>query len=393
MERRTFLWTLGAAALGSRAGQAWGASPPVPDARLLVVFLRGGLDGASVMVPWASPAYFEARPNIAVSPPGGGGPASAMRLDADWALHPALAGPLGPLWDRRELALVPFFGTPDLSRSHFETQELIESGEAPDHGERGDGSGFLSRLAEAIGGSRPIAFTDRLPRALTGPLLIPNVSLKQVGKPGFDERQAAILTEMYRGSSMERSVAEGLELEREVQRELEPGEASRNAISAKGFELEALRMAVMMRDRFDLGFIDVGGWDTHVNQPGALGPGLDGLGKGLAAFAGSLGAAWSRTVVVVFSEFGRTFRENGGRGTDHGHGGVAMVMGGAVRGGLVAGRQVAVSRETLFQDRDLPMLNDVREVLGGLFRRLYGLGDGALARIFPEARPTDIGLL
>jgi uncharacterized protein (DUF1501 family) len=148
-----------------------------------------------------------------------------------------------------------------------------------------------------------------------------------------------------------------------------------------------------MRERYALGFADVGGWDTHVGQAAPLARRLEEVGRGLATFASTMGPAWDDTVVVVLSEFGRTFRENGDRGTDHGHGTTYWVLGGAVRGGRVAGEQVKIARETLHQDRDTPVLNDCRAVLGGLFRRLWGLSDAQVAAVFPESAPRDLGLL
>jgi len=151
-----------------------------------------------------------------------------------------------------------------------------------------------------------------------------------------------------------------------------------------------------MRDDYRIGFVDVGGWDTHVNEgggQGALAANLNGLGRGLGAFAGALGADWNNTVVVVLSEFGRTFRENGDRGTDHGHGSVYWVLGGGVAGGRIAGTQQRVARETLFQDRDYPVLNDYRAVLGGLFRSLWGLSAARCAQVFPQVQARDLGLV
>ena len=151
-----------------------------------------------------------------------------------------------------------------------------------------------------------------------------------------------------------------------------------------------------MRDRVTLGFIDVGGWDTHVGEGGATGQlatKLGELGKGLALFADEMGAQWNNTVVVVVSEFGRTFRENGNRGTDHGHGSAYWVLGGGVKGGRIAGEQVAVNASTLFQNRDWPVLNEYRALFGGLLRRMYGLNDAQLATVFPAASARDIGLV
>jgi uncharacterized protein (DUF1501 family) len=173
--------------------------------------------------------------------------------------------------------------------------------------------------------------------------------------------------------------------------------SGRGAITAKGFEGEARRISRVMRDRYALGFVDIGGWDTHVGEGGATGylaSRLEELGRGLAAFADGLGRdEWKRTVVVVISEFGRTVRENGGRGTDHGHGSTYWVLGGGLRPQAVAGEQVAVDAANLFQNRDLPVLNEYRAVLGGLLARQFGLSTKALESVFPGAKPRDLGLV
>jgi len=170
-------------------------------------------------------------------------------------------------------------------------------------------------------------------------------------------------------------------------------QANRDAVTAKGFELEAQRIGRLLRSDYALGFVDIGGWDTHVNEVQTLATNLDSLGRGLQSLARELGPVWNDTVVVVVSEFGRTFRENGSRGTDHGHGSVYWVAGGAVAGGRIAGRQEAVARPSLFQDRDLPVLNEYRALLGGLFKRLWGLSDSQIEQVFPSAPPTDLQLV
>ena len=172
--------------------------------------------------------------------------------------------------------------------------------------------------------------------------------------------------------------------------------ANRNALTAKGFELEARRMAGLMKEKFNIGFIDVGGWDTHVNQgnaQGQLASLLTSLGQGLAGFADQMGPAWNQTVVFVLSEFGRTFRENGTHGTDHGHGSVHWVLGGAVRGGRFVGDQIAVTPTSLNQNRDLPVLTEYRGMLGGIFRHLFSLDNSRIARVFPNTVPRDLGLV
>jgi uncharacterized protein (DUF1501 family) len=172
--------------------------------------------------------------------------------------------------------------------------------------------------------------------------------------------------------------------------------ANRDAINTKGFELEAERMGRLMRDTYRVGFIDVGGWDTHVGEgaaQGQLANNLSNLGRGLQAYANSLGSEWNNTVVVVLSEFGRTFRENGNRGTDHGHGTVYWVLGGSINGARLAGNQIRLERASLFQDRDYPVLNDYRAVLGGLFRSLWGLSPAQGERIFAQTAPVDFNLV
>jgi uncharacterized protein (DUF1501 family) len=224
------------------------------------------------------------------------------------------------------------------------------------------------------------------------------MALRSIGKPGIDTRQSAIISAMYRRTSLAPQVNEGFGVREQVVGAMasEMEAASRNAVTTKGFELEARRVAKLMRDRFDIGFLDVGGWDTHVGEGGAKGylaGRLEELGRGLAAFAEEMGATWQNTVVVVLSEFGRTFRENGNRGTDHGHGSVYWVLGGGVRGGRVAGEQTLLTPATLFQNRDYPVLNEYRAVLAGLFARMYGLDAKQLDKVFPGAPARELDLV
>jgi uncharacterized protein (DUF1501 family) len=394
------LMLAGAAGVNARLYAAPAAGP-----RFLLVFLRGGYDATNVLIPYSSNFYYEARPTIAIARPDPASSGGALALDSDWALAPALRDSIGVLYQQHQVAFVPFAGTSDLSRSHFETQDSIELGQ-PVPGARDYRSGFLARLHSVLGGVDPtgipaIAFTDALPLSFRGPDAIANISLKSVGKPPFDDRQVRILDGMYAGHPLEPAVTSGLELRRQVAQTMqqlaeEMGAASRDALSIKGFELEAERMARLMRDSYRIAFVDVGGWDTHVNEgaaQGALASNLAGLGRGLSVFAQSLGAEWKNTVVVVLSEFGRTFRENGNRGTDHGHGSVYWVLGGAISGGRIAGEQQALERVNLFQDRDYPVLNDYRALLGDLFRSMWGLTAAQCAQIFPQTTPARLSLV
>jgi uncharacterized protein (DUF1501 family) len=393
MLRRDLLRLAATLPLLSSNARLWAA--PAAPAKFLLVFLRGGLDTNHLLVPAASDFYYKARPNIAIARPGSD-PQAAIELDHYWGLHPILSDTVMRLYRERQLAFVAFAGTDDLSRSHFETQDSIESGQAGS--DRHDfRSGFMNRLAQGLGAREPIAFTDQVPLVLRGPAQVSNVSLRSIGKPAVDARQSSLIAGMYAGTRLAAAVNDGFGVREDVMRSLadEMNDSSRGALQAKGFELEARRIGRLMVERFDLGFVDVGGWDTHVGQGAATGylaNRLEELGRGLAALADEMGGQWRDTVVVVISEFGRTFRENGNRGTDHGHGTAYLVLGGGVRGGRVCGDQQHIEEATLFQNRDLPVLNDYRSVLGGLFSRMYGLRPGELDAVFPGARRKDLGL-
>lgn len=404
MDRRTFLASLGLVSTAAVAGRVWAA--PAVSSRLLIVFLRGGYDAANLLIPISSRLYYEGRPNIAIARPSAE-ENSALALNSDWGLHPALRESIYPMYQQGQVAFIPFAGTDDVSRSHFETQDSIELGQ-PLERSRDYRSGFLNRLAATLNGNRSgavagltsgaMSFTDQLPLILQGAVQVPNAGLRTVAKNGIDDRQSKLIASMYQGTPLARQVDEGFIVRGDVMREMaaEMEAASRNAITSKGFELEARRMAWLMKDKYNIGFVDVGGWDTHVGEGGATGylaGRLAELGRGLSGFAQEMGPTWRDTVVVVVSEFGRTFRENGNRGTDHGHGTVYWVLGGGVRGGQILGEQERVEQSTLFQHRDYPVLNEYRAVLGGLFARQFGLNAGQVDRIFSGATPRDLGLI
>jgi len=395
MHRRNVLGAIAAVPL-TVAGRVWAA--PKADMRTLVVFLRGAYDAANVVIPVSSGFYYESRPTIAVPRPGSGAPDAAAPLTPDWGLHPALKEALMPLWEKKELAFVPFAGTDDLTRSHFETQDTIELGQ-PVHGTRNYNSGFMARLATVLTRTKPIAYTEQLPLVFRGGHAIANIGIASVGKPRVDDRQAKLIESMYAKDALGGAVSEGFKVRDDVYKTVsqEMVVADRGAVSAKGFELSARRIGRLMRDQYNLGFVDVGGWDTHVGQGGATGylaGRLAELGRALAGFAQEIGPeAWHDTLVVVISEFGRTFRENGNKGTDHGHGSVYWVLGGAVKGGRLAGEEVKVEQASLFQNRDYPVLTDYRALFGGLFARAYGLDQKLLQQVFPGATPKDLALV
>lgn len=394
MKRRTLLQSMTALPLCASVTRLW--ATPQPKTRLLMVMLRGGYDAASLLIPTSSQFYYDARPQIAIARPGSD-PSAALQLNADWGLHPALRTSVFPLFTSGQAAFIPFAGTHDLSRSHFQTQDNFELGQ-PLQGRRNYRSGFLNRLAAALGGNGAMSFTEQLPLIMRGELTLPNASLRTINKSALDKRQSGLISSMYADSALGAQVDQGFVMRDELARDLagEMRAASAGAISAKGFELEARRIAKLMKEKYSIGFVDVGGWDTHVAQgaaSGTLATRLEELGRALAAFALEMDSAWRDTVVVVASEFGRTLRENGNRGTDHGHGSVYWVLGGGLRGGQVLGEQVRVEPASLFQNRDYPVLNEYRAVLGGLFARLYDLNAAQLEQVFPGATALDIGLV
>ena len=247
VDRRHLLKLAVAASPGLIAGRVWAA--PAAGSRLLVVFLRGAYDAANVVIPTGSDFYYQSRPTLQIARPDPANPMAALPLDADHGLHPALADSLYPLWKKGQVAFIPFTGTDDLSRSHFETQDAIELGQ-PLQGSRNYASGFMSRLYGQLSanpsgaGVQPIAFTDQLPLTFRGGPPIPNVAIAGVGKPGVDERQARLIEQMYQGQPLAGAVAEGFQVRDEVYRSLstEMIAANRGAASPKGFELSARRI-------------------------------------------------------------------------------------------------------------------------------------------------------
>lgn len=397
MQRRHFLSFC--ASLPLTLGVPRLMAAPGTDQKLLVVFMRGAYDAASLLVPLETDFYYERRPTIAIARPGAG-PHAARPLADGWGLHPALADSLLPYYQRGELAFIPFAGTDDVSRSHFETQNRIERGQGAKEAGGQNRSGFLNRLAQEMG-MPAVAFTTDVPAIFQGRASVPNIALASgSAKSRLSDSHEAVIARMYQGTDLQDRVQEGMDLKRTAQQleadNAEQMQANGKAVSVERLAGQARRIASFMQDRYNLGFVDVGGWDTHVGQgagQGSLANKLRQLGQALDAYAQAMGTAWRNTTVVVVSEFGRTFAENGTRGTDHGHGTVYWVMGGQVRGGRLAGEQIVLSPQTLFQQRDYPVLSEYRAIFAGLFSRLYGLDEKRLARIFPGVKPLDLKLI
>ena len=366
MRRRQFLTAALTMPFLGAAGRLY-ALPASGAPRLLVVFFcAGAYDAANIVVPVSSDFYYTARPTLAIAKDGG-----IAAHDNDWALHPALKDSIYPLWTKKQIAFVPFAGTDDLSRSHFETQDTIELGQ-PIAGTRDYRSGFMARTANALAGSTPISFTNDLPLSFRGPAPIPNIALNFTGTPGVAGKNAELIQSMYRGQDLAPAVTQGFAVQSQVYQAIsqEMQAANRDAVSPKGFELSAQRIGILMRDKFNLGFVDVGGWDTHVNQGGAdgyLANRIGELGRGLALLATTLGDSWNNTIVIVVERIRPHLPRNGDHGTDHGHGSVYWVLGGGIRGGQIAGRQTVITESALFQRPRLAGSWTIhRAVIGGV---------------------------
>ena len=371
---------------------------------LVAIFQRGAVDGLSMVTPHGDPAYASLRATIALQPPRRADGDRAIDLDGFFALHPALA-PLGPLWQSRALAVVHACGSPDVTRSHFDAQDYMESGTP---GVKSTPDGWLSRavvsLPEQRSPFRAVALTAMLPRMLRGDAgaiamqSIDRFDVRAVGAPGarqgFESLYEQGVRDLLHGTGRETF---------EAVRMLKQANASR-LLPANGADYPRGRFGDALRQiaqliRADVGlevaFADSEGWDTHVAQgaeQGQLANRLRELGAALAGFARDLGDRMSDVVVLTMSEFGRTVAENGNRGTDHGHATAMLVLGGGVRGGTVYGRWPGLAREQLFEGRDLTVTTDFR----ALFAEVAGrhLGVAQPAALFPGWRdtPATLGL-
>lgn len=388
--RRHLLALSWAALLGPRLARAQTEG----DGRFVLVFLRGAYDGLSAFAPYADAQYAAQRPSIALPRPDGTAQ-SAIALDAQFALHPALA-PLMPLWQSGQLAFVPAAGLPLAIRSHFEAQHYWEIGQP---GKNSAGEGFLNQLAAQYGaGPRALGVGEANPEILRGAapvqLVARGMAATRTGVLG-NERARQALLDLYADSGLGPAFARGAESRMQTARTLnEAGmgedarmEAANNgANAATGLPRDARHLAALMRrdPRLRLGFLSAGGWDTHAFQgavTGALANNLAALAQALVA----LRAEFSRPddVIAIASEFGRTAAENGSRGTDHGHGNALMLIGQRVHGGRWHGRWEGLAPGQLHEGRDLPVLHDFRAVLSQVLRATQGASDAQLAAAFP----------
>ncbi|MGB7949408.1 MAG: DUF1501 domain-containing protein, partial [Candidatus Binatia bacterium] len=337
---------------------------------LVVVFQRGAMDGLNAVIPFKDPAYYALRPTIAIAEPGSAED-RAIDLDGFYGLHPALA-PLRSIYDEGHLAIVHATGSPDNSRSHFDAQDFTEIGTP---GFKITPDGWLNRtLSEMKKGPSPfrgVALTAQLPRILAGSA--PALTLSSIDEFRLrDQALAVTLQRLYTATSdsLFRVGGENLFAAMDELRQVEskiPLSAERYPTGRFGASLGHIARLIKAGIGLEIAFTEIPGWDTHVSQGGAKGQmanRLKQLAEGLATFYRDLGDRVEDVVLITLSEFGRTARENGNRGTDHGHGNVMFVLGGPVRGGKVYGRWPGLTPELLYEGRDLDLTTDFRTVCG-----------------------------
>jgi uncharacterized protein (DUF1501 family) len=391
---------LGFGAIPRALVRAAGAETRAARRRVVVaVFQRGAVDGLSMVVPHGDAAYYRARESIAIQRPAAGNSETAIDLDGTFGLHPALSS-LKPLWDRRRLAVVHACGSPDSSRSHFDAQDYMEAGTP---GVKSTPEGWLARGLEAMppepsSAFRAVAFGPQLPRSLrgdAGAIAMENLADFDVksgpmlaagevsARRGFESMYEQGVRDLLYGTGRETFEAVKILRAADVQR-LAPGNAAKYPRGPFAESLRQIAQLIKADIGLEVAFANVGGWDTHAgqgNERGQLAARFSGFGDALAAFDRDLGDRMQDVVLLSMSEFGRTVRENGNRGTDHGHGTAMLVLGGPVKGGRVYGTWPGLRPEQLYEGRDLAVTTDFRNLFGEVAAR--HLGVPAQAQIFP----------
>ncbi len=377
---------------------------------LICLFQRGAADALNIVVPHGEKAYYAMRPSIAIPQPARSAVGGAIDLDGFFGLHPALA-PLKPIYDRGLLAPVHAVGSPSTTRSHFDAQDYMETG-TPDV--KGTTDGWLNRYLAVKGTCdecnlaktpfRAVSLTPQTPRILEGP----SATVAMNGLDEFSVRatgnSAERLEALYRTGSADLVHGTGAEMFDAVKmlraanpQKYLPQNNAEYPRSQFGTRLLQIAQLIKANVGLEIAFADVGGWDTHVNQgssTGQLAQRLDDFSRSIAALVTDLGDRMDDVVILTMSEFGRMAKENGNRGTDHGHAGALFVIGGHVKGGKVHGKWPGLEQEQLYEGRDLALTTDFRSVFAEVVQ--HHLGARALDRIFPgfTALPRDfLGLV
>lgn len=386
---------VGVAALGSQlvTTRVSYADPASSEGTLVVIFLRGGLDGLSVLVPAEDPDLISLRPQIAVR----GG--SLIPLDRGFGLHPSLA-PLKPLISAGRLAVVPAVSTPDLSRSHFQAQDCLERGGAT----TSMTTGWLDRVLSASGPGttfRSVAVGGLLPRSLAGPsnslAMRDLASVKITGWEGVAPQTHAALETLYTGLDHPISTQALLALDAVTVAAKIGGDKPTVTYPDGAFAHSLQSVAALIKGKTGLrvACLDVGGWDMHTGigtvEGGDMKDHLADFAAAMAAFTSDIGGYLDTTTIVTMSEFGRRVEQNASGGTDHGHGGVVLAMGGGVKSG-VQGKWQGLGADVL-DSGDVPGTNDYRDVLSEVVMKRLGLSAAAMGDVFTGWTPTSVGVM
>jgi uncharacterized protein (DUF1501 family) len=373
------------------------AGTPAGRRVLVAIFQRGAVDGLNVVVPYGEKTYYDARPSIAVPRPGSGENA-ALDLDGFFGLHPSLA-PILPCFKDGSAAFVHAAGSPDATRSHFDAQDFMESGTP---GVKSTADGFLSRALAPVKTAqasplRAVSLTPALPRILAGRSgAVAMGSLAEFGiraggaTPAVSASFEAMYAEAAAGS-LAGTAKDSFEAAR-ILKASDPGRRGpENGAdypkSGFGNALKQIAQLIKADVGLEIAFTDVGGWDTHAGEGGAqgqLGNRLRDYGSAIAAFARDLGSRMADVTLVTMSEFGRTVKENGNRGTDHGHANVMLLLGGGVKGGKVYGQWPGLDASHLYENRDLAVTTDFRDVFAEVLEKRMRIRE--LATVFPSYR-------
>jgi uncharacterized protein (DUF1501 family) len=396
--RRLFLKNSALAMFGVGAVPAWlgralyAAEAPGERKKILIaIFQRGAVDGLNVVIPHGDPSYYTLRPSIAIPRPNRADGA-AVDLDGCFGLHPALRS-LKPLWDKKQLAIVEAVGSPDPTRSHFDAQDYMESGTP---GLKATYDGWLNRALLPEPHSSPlraVSLSSDLPRTLRGKNGA--VAVNSIGDFQIKDVQAAATFENMYGTSVDQilhgtgqETFDAIKLMQSIGKTpYTPANNAQYPNGRLGQSLQQIARLIKANVGLEVAFTDVGGWDTHVNevgpQPhtGQLANLLRDFGDALAAFSQDMGDRMADITIVTMSEFGRTAKENGNRGTDHGHANVMFVLGGGVRGGRIYGDWPGLAPEQLYEGRDLQVTTDFRAVLSELVSKQ--MGNRQLTSVFP----------
>jgi uncharacterized protein (DUF1501 family) len=396
--RNGALAAVGTAALPSFLARAALGTSGLGNKRLVVIFQRGAADGLNIVVPHGESSYYAMRPSINIPKK------SVLDLDGFFGLHPAMAS-FQPLWKQKHLAIVHAAGSPDPTRSHFDAQDFMESGTP---GIKITDDGWLNRAlhdlpaersadkpAEDKSAFRAIALGPSLPRILSGKeaaVAVNNINDFAVGGKNPNAAPMSNSFEVMYDHSVD-AVLHGTGQETfDAVKALKAADLARYTPAANanypkgrfGDSLKQLAQMIKANLGVQIAFADIGGWDHHVNEGGTQGQIANVLGdfsQSIAAFWIDLGNLAEDTVVVTMSEFGRTARENGNRGTDHGHANVMFVLGGPVRGGRVYGRWPGLDQSQLYEGRDLAVTTDFRTVLSEVVSKYLGNKD--MKTVFP----------